>query len=118
MATAKQISQEIIDWNNVEYPEQSTEYFESAWSEFLEALKEWESDPPEVPLPSGPAKFLKKFGGEGKGEEYWVIFKVGDELFKVDGYYASWDGISWDDAEIYKVAPVEVTIIEYQRIKE
>lgn len=111
MTTAKQVKQEIIDFTKAEY-------FEKAWPDFLEELKDWSSTPPEVQLPSGTAKFFKRYGGEGLGEEYWVIFSVGDELFKVVGYYSSWDGSSWDDAEIYKVEPVEVTVIEYQAVED
>lgn len=111
MATAKQIENEIKAFTK-------QEYFEDAWPNFLDELDAWNSEPSSLALPSGQAKFFKRYGGEGKGEEYWVIFSVEDELFKVDGYYSSWDGSSWDEAEIYKVEPVEVTIIEYQKVKE
>jgi hypothetical protein len=115
MATAKQITQEIIDWNVSEGNEE--DYFEGAWRNCREDL-EWSSGENGIALPSGKATFVKSFGGEGKGEEYWILFKVGEELFKVDGYYSSWDGVSWDNAELYKVAPVEVTVIEYQKVDE
>lgn len=111
MATAKQIENEIKAFTE-------QEYFEDAWPDFLDELDGWRNDPPELELPSGSAKFVKRYGGEGKGEKYWVIFSVGDELFKVDGYYSSWDGSSWDDAEMYKVEPVEVTVIEYRKVKD
>jgi hypothetical protein len=35
-------------------------------------------------------------GGEGHGEEVWIVVKVGDQLFKKDGYYASHYGTDWD----------------------
>lgn len=118
MATAKQISQEIIDWSNSNSSGQNSTFFEEAWRDFKDSLEGWGSKTPEIQLPSGIATFFKRHGGEGMGEEYWVIFKVGEELFEVDGYYSSWDGVSWDGAELYKVAPVEVTIIEYQKVED
>lgn len=119
MATSKQIQQEIIDWVNTEYPSSTPKTtFESAWPDFLDSLWSYGDTKKEAELPSGTATEFKKFGGEGKGEEYWAIIQVGDELFEVSGYYSSWDGVSWDDAEICKVEPVEVTVIEYQKVKE
>lgn len=113
MATAEQIKQEIRDWNSSK--EEISQYFESAWVNFLGEI-EWR--PEGVQLPSGGAFFVRSFGGEGRGEEYWVIFKIGEELFKVDGYYSSWDGINWDEAELYKVVPVEVIVTQYQKIDD
>lgn len=116
MATAKKITQDILDW----YSKQSSEeesYFGDAWSEFREEI-EWNSSEEGVQLDSGKATLVERFGGEGKGEEYWIIFKVGEETFKVDGYYSSWDGVNWDDSEVYKVKPVEVTVIQYEKVDE
>lgn len=116
MATAKQITQDILDWYTETANGEET-YFGEAWGEFREEI-EWISKDQTVSLPSGEATFVDSFGGEGKGEEYWIIFKVGDELFKVDGYYSSWDGVSWENSEVYKVKPVEVIVIEYQKVDE
>lgn len=111
MATAKEIKEEIISWDFLDCG--SIRSFRTAWKSFRAEIQ-WGLST--IQLPSGPASFVKHFGGEGKGEEYWVLFQVGDELFKVDGHYDSWDGVDWDDAKLYKVAPVEVTVIEYQKI--
>lgn len=54
-------------------------------------------------------------GGEGQGEEYFIVFKVGDQFFRIDGFYSSYEGVDWYDSELYEVAPQEVTVIEYRR---
>lgn len=44
-------------------------------------------------------EYVEKEGGyEGGGEELWVVFKVGDQYFRKSGYYASYDGSTWDGA--------------------
>lgn len=61
------------------------------------------------------------FGGhEGGGEEHFIVFELfkNDEnlgFYKVPGYYTSYNGseLYWNDT--YKVNPVEVTNIEWQK---
>lgn len=43
----------------------------------------------------------------------WVVFQIGDELWRMDGWYASYEGSNFEDAEPYKVVAKEVTVIEY-----
>lgn len=108
------IKQEIIDWYNKEVNEHSkVEYFDAAWPEFVEAI--WGSGTEE--LPSGTAKTLDEFGGEGQGDQRWVVFSVGDTIYKVEGYYTSWEGDNWDNAEPYEVEPVEVSVTQYREKK-
>lgn len=113
------LKQEIIDWfiSDCEYKEDYVEegeevYFSSIWPCFNEEIYGSGT----VDLPSGTAKTLEAYGGEGKGEEYWVVFQVGDKTYRVDGYYSSWEGTNWDDAEPYEVKPVEVTVIKYKKV--
>lgn len=65
-------------------------------------------------------------GGEGSGEHMHIVFRVTHtdvhdlglprpQFFKVDGFYASWDGSSWDGSELYEVHPVERTITFYEK---
>lgn len=113
MVTTDQVKQEIIDWYSAKYgSDEDREYesFERAWEEFREYLYGNGID-----LPSGRAKLVADFGGEGQGEELWVVFSLGDQLFRVDGYYASWDGSNWDGAEPYEVEPVPVVVTQYNR---
>lgn len=64
----------------------------------------------------GKVTYVDDYGGEGQGDEYWVVFKVGDQFFRVDGWYASYDGGELD-GDVYEVEPQEVTVIEYNRKK-
>lgn len=35
-------------------------------------------------------------GHEGHGEEIWMVFRLGDRYFRIDGAYYSFDGSNWD----------------------
>lgn len=60
----------------------------------------------------GKAEFVESYGGEGMGDERWIVFKVGDRYFQKNGFYSSWDGSSWD-GELEEVEPREVTVTQY-----
>lgn len=119
------IKQEILDWYNTNDTGEKAEYFDEIWEEFYEELitkehyekykdshPQWASVPV---LPSGPVWLVEDFGGEGMGDTRYVVFQIGDQFFQVDGYYASWDGTTWEDPSPYEVKPVEVTKIEYRK---
>lgn len=57
-------------------------------------------------------------GGEGDGEERYVVFKISkdgvDQYFRYDGYYASWDGTTWDDLTPREVKPQERIVVFYE----
>jgi hypothetical protein len=63
------------------------------------------------------AKVVKEYGGEGKGEEYWMVISLSDtnttRYFRKDGWYASYDGGSLD-GEVYEVQPTERTVVFYE----
>jgi hypothetical protein len=60
---------------------------------------------------------VEQKGGESQGSEYYVVLKLdnGQEqmLVKCDGYYASYEGISWDTAEVYEVEPKMVEVRQW-----
>lgn len=58
---------------------------------------------------------VANYGGEGKGEERWVVARIGTQFFRKDGYYASHYGTDWD-GEFYEVKPVEKTITVYEAV--
>lgn len=69
----------------------------------------------------GTVKLLEHKGGEGQGEEYYIVFSVTDEegetvIFKKNGYYSSYDGVEWYEDQARLVKPVAITIIEYQDV--
>lgn len=121
--TVTNISQEILDWYNVnDVGVEATSVDSEVWGEFYEAITtkehteryEWANT---ATLPSGPAYVVEDFGGsEGDGEERYVVFQVGDQFFKVEGYYASWDGTTWEDTTPFEVVGKPVTVIQYERV--
>lgn len=116
------IKQEILDWYNENETGERTEYMDEAWEDFYYALanKEYMAKHPNATtatLASGPAYEVEDFGGEGQGDTRYVVFSVGDQFFRVDGYYASWDGTTWESPNPYEVEPVQVMVTEYHRKK-
>lgn len=55
-------------------------------------------------------------GGEGEGEYCYGVIKVGDEHYKADWSYYSYNGCEYDDIEstVRVVAPKEKTITVYE----
>lgn len=117
------ITQEILDWFNVNETEEVATNIDEAWEEFYDNLSskeyveknagnKWGTT---AVLPSGPAYVVEDFGGEGQGETRYVVFSVGDQFFRVDGYYASWDGTTWEDPTPSEVVAKEVTVVRYER---
>lgn len=72
-----------------------------------------------VTLPSGELKHVTQEGGEGEGTEYFYVFSLGDQLFRVDGYYASWDGTTYHNYAntISEVEAVPTVVIQYNKKK-
>lgn len=67
------------------------------------------------------AKVEAEYGGEGCGEQYWMVVSLSDgktiRYFRKDGYYASYDGGTLD-GEVYEVKPVTREVIFYETEKE
>jgi hypothetical protein len=62
-------------------------------------------------------KVEASFGGEGEGDQYWMVISVSDgtttRYFRRDGWYASYDG-GYLDGETYEVSPKEKVIVVYE----
>jgi hypothetical protein len=60
---------------------------------------------------------VENFGGEGKGDSRWVVFSFADatgtKYFRKDGYYASYDGSTWD-GEFREVTPRQRQVTFYE----
>jgi hypothetical protein len=60
---------------------------------------------------------IEDFGGEGQGDKRYVVFKFSDEsgvkYFRKDGYYASYDGSTWD-GDFREVKPVDRVVTFYE----
>jgi hypothetical protein len=58
-----------------------------------------------------------KPGQEGGGEDIWVVFLIGDQLFKLTGWYGSWDGSNWEEGEVFEVVAEEKIVVVYNKKK-
>lgn len=56
----------------------------------------------------------KRHGYDGDCQ---YVFKVNEQYFRLDAYYSSWDGPSFDDPwDFYEVRPVEVMTTVFEKI--
>lgn len=115
MATAKEVSGVIEDWSaNVvdpdepEYDERFDDYG-SVWDTLC-----YEKGTANVPG-LGEIEVVDSHSGDGDGSETWVVFKVGDQLFRKTGAYSSWDSNYWDGS-IVEVEPYQEVCTFYRRI--
>lgn len=116
MSNVEKITQEIIDWvvsnedfkNYYSYPGEDAKHLD-------QVMEVFDSHGDGIEIPSGTVKFVDEFGGEDMGSQRWIVFRVGEDYFQVDGYYNSWDGDNWDSAELVEVVPVERTVTQFMR---
>jgi hypothetical protein len=63
------------------------------------------------------AKVEAEYGGEGQGDEYWMVVSISDgktaRFFRKDGWYASYDG-GYLDGKTYEVTPKEKLVTYYE----
>jgi hypothetical protein len=119
MATVEQIKQEIIDFHNAEirkfnsdsdYEYDEAETFEDAFQGGWDTDGFYEDLYSGVDLPSGHAKKVKEWNDGDYGVT--AIFSVGEQFFKINGSYSSWDGYEWY-GKLVEVFPKEETKIRY-----
>lgn len=58
------------------------------------------------------------YGGEGKGDSAWVVIRTRTtdgvtQFFRKDGYYASYEGYTWD-GDFFEVNPTVKTVTYYE----
>ena len=56
-------------------------------------------------------------GFEGAGDTYYVVIEYDGRLYRIDGWYSSWDGSELDGVP-YEVKKVPVEAFDYKPIKE
>lgn len=112
MITSRELEAALYDWWWQETGNEAG-YMSEIAAELMEAV---ESSPIELD-DLGQLKHVLTEGGEGQGEQYYGVFSLGNQLFRLDGYYSSWDGISWDDADLYEVEAKQVTVTHYVKKK-
>lgn len=63
------------------------------------------------------AEVVASYGGEGEGDQYWMVISVTDGIttrfLRRDGWYASYDG-GYLDGETYEVTPVQKLVTFYE----
>lgn len=90
-------------WEDPEYKKVSEEATNNVERYFKDLVGEWEE--------------VEQHGGEGKGDDWWSVkyFKDHDLYIKVSGFYASYDGTTFDGWDSCKeVKPVQKTITVYK----
>lgn len=122
----KQIMQEIIAWSNSEeirqeaYRWQESTSFEDACGVFYDYLQHDDGDPAKgIKLPSGVCYHEDEVDDR---EDYHIVFSIAKEgaektFYKISAFYSSWDGLSWEDANMTRVYPEIVTITKYSTKK-
>jgi hypothetical protein len=126
------LGQAFLDWTRKETPEEYDGYDDAednvytsdygdnvSWGAVEELF--WSYRDPKVEKEVGGSKVTlqEQHGGEGEGDEYWLVFRVensdgSEQFFRVDGYYASYDGTSWDGAQLREVNAVPRTVVFYE----
>jgi hypothetical protein len=104
-------------WQEYLFAEYDAESFEdladngSAWRE-----AKYESS--EETFENLTAKVVSEYGGEGQGDQYWMVISLSDaqstRYFRKDGYYASYGDGGNLDGSIYEVKPAERLVTFYE----
>lgn len=98
-----------------EYPDDSDDFsdlqdHDVAWSELKGENAKYTVD-------GLTAQEVDSYGGEGDGDQYWMVISISDGLttryFRKDGWYASHDG-GYLDGETYEVTPKEKKVVVYE----
>jgi hypothetical protein len=62
-------------------------------------------------------KKVADHGGEGEGDQYWMVVSLSDgtdtRYFRMDGWYASYHGGELD-GDVYEVRPQERVVVVYE----
>lgn len=55
---------------------------------------------------------IESTGGMDEGSNASIVFKLNDQFFRKEGFYASHYGYDWDGA-FYECEPKEVVVVQY-----
>ena len=72
----------------------------------------------DVPSPLGVISYVADYGGEGQGDDYWVVVKIvaedgSERFFRKDGWYQSYSGGELD-GDTVEVKPTPKTVVFYE----
>lgn len=103
-----------------ELMEEHFEYVQENWKNDVDGIESWHElkwGASAAVEGLGHVTRVAHYGGEGKGEEYWVAFSVteGDitRHFRMDGGYASYSGGEFD-GDLREVWPQQKTITVWE----
>ncbi len=111
------------DWlesvENLPAPKYSAVEVLNAITEFTEGdLDEFWYDTDQIALSvngiTEMTSVVEDFGGEGQGDARYVVFKLGEQFFRKEGYYTSYDGSTWD-GDFFECFPVIREVTFYER---
>lgn len=110
--TAKELEEATIEFFNT--TDDSDDYG-NVWGWF-KSEGGWGEEDTYLDVPGfGKLKYEDSFGGEGQGDDYWVVVKLEDRYFRVNGWYSSWEGGELDGT-LEEVTPKEVKVIEWETV--
>lgn len=113
MLTAHDVEYAINSDEGIRYESDPESLIDSG--EFWSELK-YESDRYSVVVDGVEYKatHVESRGGMDQGSDIWVVFRLGDQLFKKSGFYASHYGTDWD-GPLVEVKPVEKTVTVFEK---
>lgn len=108
----------------------SVSYVQELMENFFELVENGDADGPEswrsikygegMPCEVsglGTLTYVDDYGGEGGGDEYWVVFSLKDDelmrWFRMDGWYQSYAGGEFD-SNLKEVSPKQKTITVWE----
>ena len=128
MATAQEITARLKVWHEEQQKRDRYSWFSNGglWDDVHERIdNRWHqgNNSKNQPVDFGGGsviKLVEDFGGEGQGDDYWIVMEitVDDEpprLYRVEGWYASYDG-GYLDGDLHEVRPKEVLRTIYERV--
>lgn len=97
---------------------------DNGWHAWKEIEGEWE-----MVDGVGRVRVVEDFGGEGQGDNYYLVFEIqwyvqggqiagaygSTSFFKLPGYYTSYEGGEYD-GDLYEVKPVQKTITVWENV--
>lgn len=93
--------------------EMAVGYIEQLLEKWVEATAEdWRELSGFHPL-LGDIRMVEQVGGEGEGDHAHLVWRVGDRLFRKDGYHQSHSG-TFFDGDLYVVQRREKTVTVYE----
>lgn len=117
---ANYIGSEIADGDDEVYDSEKEDYVPVSELTNLDNQHIWQnlkSEGNEGSRDNWSAKVEAEYGGQGDGDQYWMVIAVSDSettrYFRKDGWYASYDG-GYLDGETYEVTPQERTVVFYE----